>query len=253
MRLILVAALAACFVPSLAFAQDQEAGATAGDDQEARMRFELGQRYYDQGRFPEAATEFQAAYDASGRDALLYNVYIAHRDAGNATEAATALRSYLATDHPESERRVNLEARLETMERQAASGAETTPEGPVMESASSGGDTLVLVGAIVAGAGAATALSALGPGIVALDGESQLTERCPGGRCSSEDAGLIDDTRTLGIVTDVLWVSGAVLVAAGATLLALGVVSGDSAEDQAMLPTGGCSPDGCFGGVEGSF
>ncbi len=86
------------------------------DDDEARVHFRLGRAYYDSGRFMEAAREFEQAYALSRRPQLLYNVFIAHRDAGQLGPAIEALEQYLA-QVPEAQDRDNLTARLASMRR----------------------------------------------------------------------------------------------------------------------------------------
>ena len=51
----------------------------------------------------------------SKRPELLYNIYVAHRDANDAAAATAALRSYLELAEVEPSRRVNLEARLRAL------------------------------------------------------------------------------------------------------------------------------------------
>ena len=92
------------------------AAAQEGSDEEARMHFRLGRAYYDSGRFEEAANEFQQAYELSQRPQLLYNVFIAHRDAGELGEAIEALETYLELV-PDAVGRESLEARLQSMRR----------------------------------------------------------------------------------------------------------------------------------------
>src|SRR4051794_20172946 len=60
--------------------QEQAMGAM---DMEARQHFMIGKTLYDAGRFQQAAEEFDSAYQLSKRPQLLYNVYVAHREAGN--------------------------------------------------------------------------------------------------------------------------------------------------------------------------
>ncbi|HEX5658844.1 MAG TPA: hypothetical protein VFX59_16710, partial [Polyangiales bacterium] len=86
-------------------------------DWEARERFELGRTFLEAGRFQQAAEEFEQAYELSGREQLLYNVYIANRDAGNLEHAVDALRSYLEKV-PDAPDQINLRARLASMEAQ---------------------------------------------------------------------------------------------------------------------------------------
>lgn len=84
-------------------------------DAQARGHFRLGAEAYEQGRFADAAQEFEIAYGMSGRAQLLYNVYLAYRDAQDSPNAARALRGYLAAvqDAPDRE---HLQARLTALE-----------------------------------------------------------------------------------------------------------------------------------------
>src|SRR5206468_2722341 len=54
-------------------------------------------------------------YGLSGRGQLLYNVYLAYRDAQDSPNAARALRGYLAAV-PDAEDREHLQARLTALE-----------------------------------------------------------------------------------------------------------------------------------------
>ena len=84
-------------------------------DAQARAHFRLGREYYEQGHFAEAAKEFEVAYGLSGRASLLYNNYIAYRDAQDTPNAARALRGYLAAE-PNVADREHLTARLAALE-----------------------------------------------------------------------------------------------------------------------------------------
>lgn len=88
---------------------------SATDDEAARRHFRLGQAYYQNGQFAEAANEFEQAYQLSGRSALLYNVYLAHRDALHTRQSYEALRQYLeeVSDPPDED---HLRARLQHLE-----------------------------------------------------------------------------------------------------------------------------------------
>jgi tetratricopeptide (TPR) repeat protein len=101
------------------------------DDELARRHFRVGQAHYDNGDFAEAAVEFEEAYRLSQRPALLYNVYLAHRDALHVREAYSALQRYLERV-PDAPDRDALEARLVNMERALQSlpppTTTTTPE-----------------------------------------------------------------------------------------------------------------------------
>jgi tetratricopeptide (TPR) repeat protein len=93
---------------SMAQSTTQEADMT---DLQARSHFRLGKELYDQGRFADAAKEFEIAYGLSGRSSLLYNVYLAYRDAQDTKNAARALDGYL-TANPNAPDKEHLTARL---------------------------------------------------------------------------------------------------------------------------------------------
>jgi tetratricopeptide (TPR) repeat protein len=80
-------------------------------DLQARSHFRLGKELYDQGKFADAAKEFEVAYGLSGRSSLLYNVYLAYRDAQDTANAARALDGYL-TANPNAPDVAHLSARL---------------------------------------------------------------------------------------------------------------------------------------------
>jgi hypothetical protein len=111
-RFLLVLAMCLAQLP-LAVAEAQGA-----NDEEARVHFRLGTAYYESGRFPEAAREYQQAYDLSRRPALLYNIFLAWRDASELAPAIEALRSFLELGSPSAEDGVRLRSQLEGMERQ---------------------------------------------------------------------------------------------------------------------------------------
>jgi tetratricopeptide (TPR) repeat protein len=111
-------------------AADTDTTATPNDDDAARRHFRLGQAYYQNGQFAQAASEFEQAYQLSGRPALLYNVYLAHRDALDTRQSYEALRQYLEemTDPPDED---HLRARLQHLE--AALAANPEADNPEVE------------------------------------------------------------------------------------------------------------------------
>ena len=109
LRLGVLAALTASLVlPAVASAQSEQ-------DSDARRRFRIAQAHYDNGEFEEAAAGFEEAYRLSGRPQLLYNTYIAYRDAQNLAQAVSALRRYLE-QVPDAPDRDQLSSRLERMQ-----------------------------------------------------------------------------------------------------------------------------------------
>lgn len=84
------------------------------DDEAARSHFRVGQLLYSEGRFADAAREFEQAYFLANRTQLLYNAYISYRDANDIEHAIITLDEYLRRE-PNLEDRVALQARLDSM------------------------------------------------------------------------------------------------------------------------------------------
>jgi hypothetical protein len=92
-------------------------------DSAARRAFRLGEANYQNGEFAEAGRLFEEAHRLSGRARLLYNAYVAYRDAQDMANSARVLRMFLteSTDLEASERD-QLTARLAAIERVLAQG-----------------------------------------------------------------------------------------------------------------------------------
>ncbi len=250
----------------------QPTAATAQDaserEREAQVRYQLGTVHYGAGRFAAAAEEFERAHALSGRDALLYNAYLAWREAGDTFHAAAALRRFLAgTADLEPERRQHLERRLAALDAAVAAGAapaaeperepladasapasiepEALPIAPLAPMASTEGEGLSVVPGIVAISLGAGALIAAGiSGLVALDIAAAHDSTCSGGssgtRCPvGYDQGPVVERFELH--RDVAWGlfgGGLAVLASGAILLAIG------ATDDPPVAIA-CGPDGC--------
>jgi tetratricopeptide (TPR) repeat protein len=129
------------FIALLVLATPSLTQAAEGEEQ-ARAHFRLGRAYYENGDFGKAATEFESAFRISQRPGLLYNIYLAYRDASDVPHAAEALRKYLELEK-EVENRGQLTARLAAMDRalaeeaaQSAAAAEAPAAAPSQSSPS---------------------------------------------------------------------------------------------------------------------
>ncbi len=224
-------------------------------DVQARSHFRLGRELYDQGRFADAAKEFEIAHGLSGRGSLLFNVYLAYRDAQDTENAARALRGYLAAV-PDAENRENLVARLAALDANAKQAEEDAArqEGEAAEAErarleseeraraaeqrAAQTDALrpsrpvwpwIVVGAGVAATGAGIVLGVLATGDAddlrgqcvadpATDGA--VSPLVMGDACASS----IDlesrrsSIQTQATIADALWIGGAVVTAAGLVL-----------------------------------
>jgi tetratricopeptide (TPR) repeat protein len=98
-------------------AADPPAPGEPQDLELARAHFKTGEIYYERGRFPDAAREFEEAYRLSSKSDLLYNMGKSYDGAGDHARALDAYRRFLAalpssTDRPAIERRVAALERL---------------------------------------------------------------------------------------------------------------------------------------------
>jgi len=88
-----------------------------GQDLElARAHFRTGEIYYERGRFPDAAREFEEAYRLSNKSDLLYNMGKSYDGVGDHARALNAYRRFLAA-LPSSTDRPVVEKRVATLER----------------------------------------------------------------------------------------------------------------------------------------
>jgi tetratricopeptide (TPR) repeat protein len=188
-------------------------------DTEARKRFELGRSFYEAGRFQAAAEEFGEAYRLSGRPQLLYNLYVAHRDAGHWQQATDALRGYL-DKVPDAPDRITLQARLDAMDAQNEARKKELAEAEAERKRSMLGRTRPetvhsKVPWILAGTGGALLVGSIITGVIAKNKDSDLDavcadhgKTCPGWR--RDDA---NKAYGLAIATDIMWTTGAVAAA----------------------------------------
>lgn len=274
---VLLVVLAFLVGPAIVEAQSTAVSGDAAElEVEARARFQLGQLYYSQARFAEAADEFEAAYAIHPHPLLLHNVYLARRDLGDLPGAVDALTRYLAsaTDLSAADRRL-LEGRLATMQRQVAS-ATSVVETPVVveeptsvpiaevtevdegaaladpETPSTSGigiapgavvlslGVAALIGAAIAG-GVAEAVRGERDGMCTLPGDA-----CPASVDQSSYASRFAEARDAGWT---LLVIGAVTSTIGAVLLGVGA----SSSEAPVVVGAACDGAGCSASVRGSF
>jgi tetratricopeptide (TPR) repeat protein len=260
-------------------------------DQDAKSHFKVGKSLYETGRFSEAAAEFEKAYRLSNRVELLYNVYVAHRDASDLPRAIDALRRYLQLATLDESTRVNLVARLRAMEEAAgrtgpapaaaappppstaeapppeaappppAETAQPEPAPPPSPPAGSAefemdAGSSALPYALIAVGGAALVAGAI-TAVVAAGKIADIEDACPDDRCPppSESFDLEaerDDARTLRTVAFALLGGGLVVGGAGATLLLLD--SGDATPSEAGTQAAlRCAASGCSAALHGRF
>jgi PEGA domain/Tetratricopeptide repeat len=93
-----LACLALLLGPTLALAQPappQNAPPPGNDLELAKAHFATGELYYERGRYPDAAREFEEAYRLSQRPELLYNMGKSYDGIGDHARALAAYRRFL--------------------------------------------------------------------------------------------------------------------------------------------------------------
>ncbi len=90
-----LACLALLLSSTSVFAQSPPAS-PAVDVELAKAHFATGQLYYERGRYPDAAREFEEAYRLSNRPELLYNMGKSYDGIGDHARALVAYRRFLA-------------------------------------------------------------------------------------------------------------------------------------------------------------
>ena len=252
---LVLSSLAAITFGELSPALAQAGGASAGfgrpvlDPQkkaEAKAHFDKGADLYAQGAYDQALVEWTAAYEISQHPLIFESMANAYERLGKPREAKDALAKWRAAapadEHEMLDRRIqNLDARIKKLDVEeaaaeaAASAAGTAADEGAEEEGGLG--TLGIVGVIVGGAGVGLIAGGVVVGIVA-SGQRPDEEVV----CRSGDAGSIcleaarediDSSSTLALVSDIMWITGAVATAAGGTLLVLdltGVLDDDAEE-----------------------
>jgi tetratricopeptide (TPR) repeat protein len=228
----------------------------------------LGRELYENGRFAEAAAEFERAYALSGRSELLYDAYLAYRDAQRDEDAARTLRAYLESV-PEGPDHAGLWARLEALEREIAerhaeqeAAAEAARQAEEARRRAAEAERRAaersarptvreIPGEVwpwaVLGVGGAMIATGVITGALAMSERSSLDSSCPLQLCPTGFglAGRQTSIRSLAIATDVLLFGGGAATIAG---LVLGILLGPRTEVTASgAPTvsANCTADGC--------
>lgn len=232
-------------------------GAVAQDREAARREFDEATRQFEQGHYALALRGFERSYELMQGDPrgplILYNIGRAQEALGRLQDAIASFERYLAdapSDAPFRENTIDLLRDLRARVADGEGSASTPASAPSSSTPAGGGlGALDVTGLVLLGVGAAAGLASIPTGVVALDGRATLDRECGQDRvCSPEQQALIDDTRTMAIVTDVLWIAGVSVAAIGATLLAIGRATESPVSASAL-----CTDTGCVGTVQGRF
>lgn len=251
-------------------------------DEQARSHFRIGQTLYTEGRFVDAANEFERAYALAHRPVLLFNAYLAHRDAGNLERAISVLDQYLR-EEPNAEDADVLQRRLRAMqatlaEQQAANAASVAERERLAEESRRLAEEAAYhrdraesaearaaanrspVPFIIGGAGVGVLLGSGISALIANGRVSDLDELCPDGFCPRVNDGRSVDlaeerakVRRPALATDIMLGVGTVGLVTGLILLATRGNGGDDEEAPPVTATVDCSGAGCALHVGGRF
>jgi tetratricopeptide (TPR) repeat protein len=268
-----------------------EAPAPVQDPEKARLHVRLGRAYYGTGRFDEAAREFERAHELSSQPELLYDLFLARRDAGHIASAIEALEQFL-DQVPNAPERDRLTARLNNMRRLQArrsadrdseeSGAGAEPDARGTAAATEGTEAVrvpsdapppraalpapeleepegrSIAPWLVMGLGAALIIGGTTTGALALRSQRRLDRLCGDPGLCPPDSGFeaqVSRGRTLATATDVLLGLGIASLGAGVALFFLLDDLTARAPTRPDGPTAsvGCSHGGCVGTMRMAF
>ncbi len=206
----------------------------AQDREQARRVFEEATRQFEQGNHSLALDGFVRSRamlegDTRARALILFNIARAQEELQRYDEALQSFEQYLADAPPDAPYREQTLDRVRELRVRVSSrrGQETSP--------------LMVAGALVAGLGGLTALGAIPTGVLALDATSRLEQTCAGTTCPQTSVGLRDEAQSLGLATDVLWITGLSVAVIGAALLLVGVSTSDAPQAGAACTGEGCA------------
>ncbi|MFK8004317.1 MAG: hypothetical protein AB8H86_32425 [Polyangiales bacterium] len=256
-----------CALPAVAQTDNQA---------EARSLYDAGVVAFEDGRFEAALARWQEAYDLTHLPALLYNIGTAHDRLGQAEEAATDYREYLAAV-PNADNKNYVERRLALLEEQveaareaaaredaareaaaateADAQAESEAEAEVGEGEQGAEENVneavqssgLPVGAIVTTAtGGALLIAGLATALVSNGRHSDLESSCVDGLCGADAQSDIDGLRRINLTTDVLLAVGGVVTVTGVIWWIVGGGSDDDSRAQVDVGLGSVSVRGRF-------
>jgi tetratricopeptide (TPR) repeat protein len=224
------------FVPLSVAAQD-----APEDEARARIHFEAGRSYFEEGAYEQAADEFQRAHALSGHAELLMNTASSLERLGRWAEAADLMERYLA-DADQVDNRPALERRIENLRRRAAGEVGVTDEG--------GGISGRTLGAAISFGVGGAGLALFGVlGALALAEHASLEDGC-GATTSCGDAE-VSGLRALNLGADIGL--GVAALGAIAGVLVLLLVSDDNGSDDVAGVSPWFAPDGAGVTVRGAL
>lgn len=214
------------------------------DRELARQEYEAGERHYQAGHYQLALESMQSSYrrmegDRRAQVLILHDIGLCQMRLGRNADALESFDAYLREAPADEDPQRLAEARESARDLRARIAAgDVGPRG-----AGSEPSALVISGAVILGLGAVGVIAAIPTGVAASDGEARLATMCPDGGCPASSEGLLNETRSMALTTDVLWILGASIGAIGIVLLSIGIAIDSSAPSASAM----CTEEGCVG------
>lgn len=234
--------LAVAALAALTLAAPSALAQESAEDERARLHFEAGRSYYEEGNYEEALDEFRRAYTLSNRPVLLMNIAHCQERLGQWAEAAESLEQFIATMPPNAEERPTLQRRIENLRARAAQHGTTEPDAtstPAPTTSATGASDGLLVPSLVAfGVGGAGLIAWGILGGLALGEESTIAAGCGATRsCTPAEVQAMDD---LALGSDISLGIGLAGILAGVILIVVDPPRGATTEAASIqvLPTG---------------
>lgn len=220
----------------------------------AKQYYDLGEKLYKRSDFKGAAANFEKSYAYSKRAELLFNIAHCHGSMGNFEKGILYYKLYLETKPANA---AIVKARIKNLTRLLEEKLKATPtpaprpEPEPVQPPAPTSRPLRIPGWVLVGAGAALMATGAALGAVAASKAGELEDASRLGTLPdySEYEDVEDSGKGLELGQIVTLAVGGAALAAGATLLILDIVGGES-EHQAWI-TPGVTPGGAMvsGGV----
>jgi tetratricopeptide (TPR) repeat protein len=225
--------------PARTSAQEDESVA------EARTRFELAERHFEDGDYALALSEFERVHElmrAAGHpnaSYVLYNVAFSNEQLGRDAAAVEAYERFLAESDRNAPNRADAQRRLRELRRRL----ELADQDRASEESSGDSEGLSPVGIVVTSTGgAAVAAGALLGAVAFLESENARAD-CVDSACPESARQGIASAQTVANIGDALLFGGLAVAAAGIVLM---LVLPDKDEVEASAA---CTEQGCMATV----
>lgn len=239
--LVATLALMMLTAPPAAHAQDDSAA-----DARARLHFDAGRSYYEEGDYEQAYEEFQRSYELSRRSLLLVNIANVQERLALWGEAADTLAQYLSESEDDPQRAM-YEQRIAHLRARADRHQEDTttteaPAEPVVsqsetvlsnDSGARASEGLLIPSLVAFGVAGAALIAWATLGGFALAEESNVSNGCGATRsCTSSQVETMDD---LALGSDVALGLGLAAIIAGTVLILVDPPHGADSRESAMV------------------